>query len=131
MKPNIITLVFVAPLLSDTTWLDGYDIWSCVRVDMNTSLPKINMYIHTHIYIQIYLFNYLRYSSFCLFRFKLTLLTWYNKLSTHGTLKNIKIRLYGILNKEFNVFYYVLKFQLSRQFTCKYNLFVLVLGAHN
>jgi hypothetical protein len=34
MKPNTITLVCVASLLSDTTRLDGYDIWSCVRVDM-------------------------------------------------------------------------------------------------
>jgi len=33
MKPNALKLVFAAFLLSDTTWLDGYDIWSCVRVD--------------------------------------------------------------------------------------------------
>jgi hypothetical protein len=65
--------------VSEWTWLD--DIILSTK-KYNTSLPKINMYIHTYIYIQTFLFNYVRYSSFCLFRFKLTLLTWYYKLST-------------------------------------------------
>jgi len=44
MKPNALKLVFAAFLLSDTTWLDGYDIWSCVRVDDTTWLDGYDIW---------------------------------------------------------------------------------------